>query len=97
MFLYWEINCCSVVFIEYQYITFLISGIVYAFNVQCPGNVQDQANANNVPIKKHNIIYRLMEDLVEELTNALPPGKVEETLGDYKFLEYVDGIVVYFI
>lgn len=35
----------------------------------------------NVSIKQHNIIYKLIDDIKEEMNNCLPPVEVEDVQG----------------
>lgn len=62
-------------------------GVIYAFNVDCVTNILDKTT---VPIKKHNIIYKLVEDVKEELNKRLPPKEVEEVLGEATVLQQFD-------
>ena len=57
-------------------------GIVYTFNVPTSANIQSLARSQKVPIKDHNIIYRLVDDLREELSKKLLPIEVEEVVGE---------------
>ena len=61
----------------------LAAGIVYGFNVTCPEAVTKLAKSTGVAIKRHNIIYRLLEDLRKELTLRLPALQVEQVLGQH--------------
>lgn len=61
-------------------------GTIYAFNVETPKDVQKAAASQGVSIKNHNIIYRLIEDLQNELSENLPPKDVEEILGEANVL-----------
>ena len=45
-----------------------------------------QAASKNVPIKTSNVIYRLIEDLQDEISDNLPCKDVEEILGELKWL-----------
>lgn len=68
--------------------------VIYAFNVDCPGHVKELAENLGVQIKYHNIIYKLVDDVKEELNKRLPPKEVEEVLGEASILqlfEITDG------
>jgi translation initiation factor IF-2 len=56
-------------------------GIIYAFNVNVPKKVKEVAAQKGVKIKPHNIIYKLVDDIKEEVTQRLPIVKVEESVG----------------
>lgn len=60
------------------------NGVIYAFNVECPKSV---AEKTNVPIKQHNIIYKLVEDIKDELNKRIPLKEVEEVLGEATVLQ----------
>ncbi|KAH8232459.1 hypothetical protein KR032_007205 [Drosophila birchii] len=57
--------------------------IVYAFAVEVP---QPKA-AKDVNVRSYNIIYRLIDDLKEQLSSKLPPVEVEEVLGEANVLQ----------
>ena len=67
--------------IIYSTVSFVIAGVVYGFNVQCSEAVQKLARSKGVSVRFHNIIYKLMDDVREELTSRLPPRVVEEVVG----------------
>lgn len=56
--------------------------IIYAFSVDPPTKVDC-----DVSIRVCNIIYRLIDDLKEEISNKLPPLEVEEILGEANVLQ----------
>ena len=58
-------------------------GIIYAFNTKVPPNVATLASAKNVPIKEHNVIYKLIDDLRDELTERLEPLEEEVIIGTF--------------
>ncbi|KAI0223177.1 Translation initiation factor IF-2, mitochondrial [Lamellibrachia satsuma] len=62
-------------------------GIVYGFNVDCPETVRKLARSKKVSLRAHNIIYKLMDDIREELTSRLPPKIVEEVVGEANVLQ----------
>lgn len=59
-----------------------ISAIVYAFNVSTLKDAEESARQNKITIKQHNIIYRLIDDIREEMNNSLPPVEVEDVQGN---------------
>lgn len=60
-----------------------VTGVVYGFNVNVLDKVAALAKSKKVDLRVHNIIYRLIGDLKERLTERLPPIDVEETVGVY--------------
>lgn len=58
-----------------------LTGIIYGFNVKAHKSIQQMAAKKKVKVKIHNIIYRLVEDLQEELSNTLPLGIEEDVIG----------------
>ncbi|XP_072295692.1 translation initiation factor IF-2, mitochondrial [Eucyclogobius newberryi] len=62
------------------------SGCVYGFNVSAPRSVQQSAQKKDVPLKLHSVIYKLIEDLKEELSQKLPPETQQSILGEASVL-----------
>ena len=58
------------------------NGIIYAFNTNLADKVFEYAASNNVEIRHHNIIYKLYDDLKEELNERIPMSQEEEILGE---------------
>ncbi|XP_055373624.1 translation initiation factor IF-2, mitochondrial isoform X2 [Condylostylus longicornis] len=56
--------------------------IIYAFSVKRPSNVP-----KDVVIKEYNIIYRLIDDLKEEISKKLQPVEVEDLVGEANVLQ----------
>jgi len=64
-------------------------GVVLAFNIKVFPDAEEEAEKNNIPIFKSNIIYKLIEDYVEwvkkekaagkeaELSKLIKPGKIK--------------------
>ena len=67
-----------------QSVNYVISGVVFAFNVGV-NNVVNQMH-HKVPIKQHKVIYKLFDDLLETLNSRLPPLEVEDRIGLFKSL-----------
>ncbi|XP_006881082.1 PREDICTED: translation initiation factor IF-2, mitochondrial [Elephantulus edwardii] len=57
-------------------------GIVYGFNVNASNVLLKSAEKKQVKIKLHKIIYRLVEDLQEELSSRLPCVIEEQPVGE---------------
>lgn len=60
-------------------------GVIYAFNVDLPLNLKSRAA--KVPIKHHNVIYKLIDDIKEELNSRLPLKEEEDILGEATVLQ----------
>ncbi|XP_072389075.1 translation initiation factor IF-2, mitochondrial [Diabrotica undecimpunctata] len=60
-------------------------GVIYAFNVSLPPNLSKLSE--NVRIKNHNVIYKLIDDVKEELNSRIPPKEEEEILGEAVVLQ----------
>nr|XP_023020431.1 translation initiation factor IF-2, mitochondrial isoform X1 [Leptinotarsa decemlineata] len=60
-------------------------GIIYAFNVELPPQLREAAE--NVSLKHHNIIYKLIDDIKEEINSRLPQKQEEEILGEATVLQ----------
>ncbi|XP_052756444.1 translation initiation factor IF-2, mitochondrial [Galleria mellonella] len=63
------------------------SAVVYAFNVECPSSLTVEAKKKNIAIKKYNIIYKLVDDVKEEITARIPKRQEEEVLGEANVLQ----------
>uniref|UniRef100_A0A8C8RBM5 Translation initiation factor IF-2, mitochondrial n=1 Tax=Pelusios castaneus TaxID=367368 RepID=A0A8C8RBM5_9SAUR len=61
-------------------------GVIYGFSVNANTFIQQLAAKKGIKIKLHNIIYHLIEDLKDELSNKLPPSVVEHTIGEASVL-----------
>ena len=56
-------------------------GIIYSFNTAVPDVIKAKASALGIKIKEYNIIYKLIDDLKEEINARLPLQDVEEEVG----------------
>ncbi|KAL0869414.1 hypothetical protein ABMA27_007652 [Loxostege sticticalis] len=63
------------------------NAVIYAFNVDCPTPLTVEAKKKNIPIKKHNIIYKLVDDVKEELSARIPVSQEEEIVGEANVLQ----------
>ncbi|MBZ3880421.1 Translation initiation factor IF-2, mitochondrial [Sciurus carolinensis] len=61
-------------------------GVIYGFNVNASNVLQQSAAKKGVKIKLHKIIYRLIEDLQEELSSRLPCIVEEHLIGEASIL-----------
>lgn len=65
----------------------IISGMIYGFNVECVGSAQAVAKSTNVDIERHNVIYKLLDNIRDRLTKKLPLIDREEIVGQATVLE----------
>ncbi|XP_022836371.1 translation initiation factor IF-2, mitochondrial-like, partial [Spodoptera litura] len=59
----------------------VFKAVIYAFNVDCPPALTVEAKKKKIPIKLHNIIYRLVDDVKEEISARIPKRLEEEFVG----------------
>src|SRR5690606_37888601 len=55
--------------------------VIYGFNIDAPANIKRLAMRDGVTIKLFRVIYELIDDVREELTQRLAPEVVETDLG----------------
>nr|XP_020664150.1 translation initiation factor IF-2, mitochondrial [Pogona vitticeps]XP_020664151.1 translation initiation factor IF-2, mitochondrial [Pogona vitticeps]XP_020664152.1 translation initiation factor IF-2, mitochondrial [Pogona vitticeps] len=65
-------------------------GIIYGFNVNANKSIQKLASVKKVKMKMNKIIYRLIEDLKEDLSDTLPATLEERVLGHASVLATFD-------
>ncbi|XP_044264205.1 translation initiation factor IF-2, mitochondrial [Tribolium madens] len=65
-------------------------GIIYAFNTNCPKNIQELAENSGVNIKFHNVIYKLVDDVKAEINDRLPQKEQDEVLGEATVLQHFE-------
>ncbi|NXP36589.1 IF2M factor, partial [Leiothrix lutea] len=63
------------------------NGVILGFNVKANESIKKLADKKGIKIKLHNIIYKLVEDLKDELNSRLPPTVVETTIGEASVLD----------
>ncbi|CAH0551761.1 unnamed protein product [Brassicogethes aeneus] len=61
--------------------------IIYAFNVELPANLKTMAEDLKVDIRHFNVIYKLIDDVRNEINGRLPTKEVEEILGEATVLQ----------
>lgn len=57
------------------------NAIIYGFNVGIPTNVKQTSNRDKVRVRIYGIIYELIDDAKQELTNLLAPEVIETEMG----------------
>lgn len=62
-------------------VCFVPPGSIYGFNVEASKSVQQLAAKHGVPLHLHAVIYKLMDELKDELSSKLPPLTSENILG----------------
>lgn len=62
-------------------------GMVFGFNVKMSKKVQSFAKQLDISVKQHKIIYKLLEDIKDELSNRLPQIEQETVTGEAAVLK----------
>ncbi|KAM9792848.1 translation initiation factor IF-2, mitochondrial [Neosynchiropus ocellatus] len=62
------------------------AGSIYGFNVKASKKIQQLAEKQNVPLRLHNVIYKLIDQLKDELNSKLPPSVQANTVGEASVL-----------
>uniref|UniRef100_A0AAY4AUU3 Translation initiation factor IF-2, mitochondrial n=1 Tax=Denticeps clupeoides TaxID=299321 RepID=A0AAY4AUU3_9TELE len=62
------------------------SGTIYGFNVGANKSIQQMAAKKGIPLKLHKVIYKLIDDLKEEVNSKLPPAVEENVVGEASVL-----------
>lgn len=62
------------------------AGSIYGFNVAASKKIQQLAEKQNVPLRLHNVIYKLIDQLKDELSSKLPPSQQSNTVGEASVL-----------
>jgi len=57
------------------------NAVLYAFNLNVADNIQKAADTAGVTVRSFNVIYHLIDDLKNELSDKLPPATLEEIVG----------------
>ncbi|XP_056891919.1 translation initiation factor IF-2, mitochondrial isoform X2 [Takifugu flavidus] len=68
----------------------IFSGSIYGFNVEASKAVQQLAAKHGVPLHLHAVIYKLIDELKNELSAKLPPLTSENVLGEATVLATFD-------
>ncbi|XP_037620161.1 translation initiation factor IF-2, mitochondrial isoform X2 [Sebastes umbrosus] len=69
------------------------TGSIYGFNVAASKSIQQLAAKRDVPLRLHNIIYKLVDELKDELSSKLPPLISENIIGEATVLTMFDVTV----
>ncbi|KAI8350151.1 translation initiation factor IF-2 [Blakeslea trispora] len=65
-------------------------GQVIGFNVRADKRIQAEAAKIGVPVKSYSIIYKLLEDVKDELSDMLPPIISTQVVGEAALLQVFD-------
>ncbi|GBP22863.1 Translation initiation factor IF-2, mitochondrial [Eumeta japonica] len=63
------------------------NAVIYAFNVECPPVLAVEAKNKGLLVKKHNVIYKLVSDVKEEINIRIPKKQEEEVIGEANALQ----------
>ncbi|MBN3309052.1 IF2M factor, partial [Amia calva] len=69
------------------------SGTIYGFNVTANKSIQQIAAKKGIQLKLHKVIYKLIDDLKEELSSKLPGTVEESVIGEATVLAMFDVTV----
>ncbi|KAH0568056.1 translation initiation factor IF-2, mitochondrial isoform X1 [Cotesia glomerata] len=64
--------------------------IIYTFNVNAPKKIEELAKKFKIPIHSYKVIYKLIDDIKNEICKKLPPDQVEEKLGEANVLQHFE-------
>ena len=76
--------------IWYSFTPFTHAAHLIAFNVAVPKSVESFAEANHLTLRKHRIIYELLDDITEAMTKLLPPTTTQVQTGAAEILQVRD-------
>ncbi|XP_070179262.1 translation initiation factor IF-2, mitochondrial-like [Littorina saxatilis] len=62
-------------------------GEIFAFNVEAPPTISKMAASRKVPLRMHNVIYNLFNELRERMSSRLPVLVEEDAVGEAKVLQ----------
>ncbi|KAI8880485.1 translation initiation factor IF-2 [Backusella circina FSU 941] len=65
-------------------------GQVIGFNVKADKKIQAEASRLNVPVKSYSVIYKLLEEVKDDLSNMLPPIISTQVVGEAAILQIFD-------
>lgn len=63
------------------YLAHTSNAIVYGFNVDLPTSNKQQASRDKIKVRLYQVIYELIDDVKNELTDLLSPEIIEKELG----------------
>ncbi|XP_043254682.1 translation initiation factor IF-2, mitochondrial isoform X1 [Colletes gigas] len=70
------------------------NAIIYHFNVNIPSKLEKEAKEKGISVRKYNVIYKLFDDIKNEINSNLGEIHVEEKIGEasvLKMFEITDG------
>ncbi|KAK7487137.1 hypothetical protein BaRGS_00021632, partial [Batillaria attramentaria] len=62
-------------------------GEIFAFNVETPASVRKLAASRGVPLRSHNVIYHLFDELRDRISTRLPLLLEEDVIGEAQVLQ----------
>ncbi|XP_049426837.1 translation initiation factor IF-2, mitochondrial [Epinephelus fuscoguttatus] len=65
-------------------------GSIYGFNVAASKSIQQLAERRGIPLRLHTVIYKLIDELKDELSGKLPPVVSENVIGEATVLTIFD-------
>lgn len=71
----------------------MFGGSIYGFNVAASRGIEQLAARKGIPLRLHSVIYKLVDQLKEELSSKLPPLVSENTTGEASVVAMFDVTV----
>lgn len=65
-------------------------GQVIGFNVKADKRIQAEASRIGVPVKSYSVIYKLLEEVKDQLSDMLPPIITTQVVGEAALLQVFD-------
>lgn len=66
------------------------NALIYGFNISRNKMIEEMANKKGVTLRFHNIVYKLIDDIKDQIYRVLPEVDTEEILGEGKVLQVFD-------
>lgn len=65
----------------------VFNAIIYRFNVNIPANIEEKVKAQGISVRRCNVIYKLIDDIKDEINLKLPLKDNEEIIGEASVLK----------
>ncbi|CAK9808198.1 Translation initiation factor IF-2, mitochondrial [Anthophora plagiata] len=66
------------------------NAIIYGFNVGMDRTIKATVKDKGIVVRFYNVVYKLIDNLKDEINNAVPNVDVEETIGEAEVLQNIE-------